>query len=113
MQKWLRDFTVLRGYSHNICGLKQDRKIEQLCHYISNLGFTFCCLQETWLKGDYLSQVLTSHSDKPSRCLLFHHGQPKQEGCGSGGVVTILGPEGGKAWQLAGSPDPICGDLVE
>eukprot|EP00957_Ditylum_brightwellii_P192796 14679612-Ditylum_brightwellii.AAC.1 len=42
---------------------------------------------------------------------MFHHGQPKQVGRGSDGVGILLGPLGGKAWQLASSPDPIRGNL--
>jgi exonuclease III len=43
----------------------------------------------------------------PCKCTLFKHGPEKQEGRGSGGVAILLSPQGTKAWEKAGSPDPI------
>eukprot|EP00957_Ditylum_brightwellii_P101055 7701861-Ditylum_brightwellii.AAC.2 len=49
---------------------------------------------------------------QPVQCLFFHHGQPQQQGRGSGRTIIFLEPKGKAAWQLAGSPDPVYDNLV-
>eukprot|EP00957_Ditylum_brightwellii_P182598 13908643-Ditylum_brightwellii.AAC.1 len=61
-----------------------------------------------------LAQAIeTSHLGTPSNCLFFHHGQPVQEGRGSGGVGILLGSGGKTAWKQAGSPESIRGELIK
>eukprot|EP00957_Ditylum_brightwellii_P055105 4177026-Ditylum_brightwellii.AAC.1 len=105
---------MLHGYSHNVNGLKttQDDKLENLANALAGDDITFCCLQETWLSGDTLKQIEVSKDSKQAMCIFFHHGQPHQNGRGSGGVGILLRPKGKTAWQLASSPEQIQGDLI-
>eukprot|EP00957_Ditylum_brightwellii_P192903 14687927-Ditylum_brightwellii.AAC.1 len=90
----------------------QDDKLANLANAITENNITFCCIQETWLSGNTLNQIKVSKDLKPAQCFFFHHGQLVQKGCGSGGVGTLLGPKGKTAWQLAGSPEPVRGNLI-
>eukprot|EP00957_Ditylum_brightwellii_P054211 4106100-Ditylum_brightwellii.AAC.1 len=114
-KKWHCNITVLQGYNHNVNGLKQDLKIEQLCQAFWDDNIDFGCLQETWLSGDYRREIKnkSKHDDKLHLCFFFHHGQPIQQDRGSGGVAILLGGKGIQAWKNAGSPDAIRGDLID
>eukprot|EP00957_Ditylum_brightwellii_P135268 10314265-Ditylum_brightwellii.AAC.1 len=83
-------------------------KLERLSHHIANNNIEFVCIQETWLSGSgHPKTVGTTTHNIPCKCILFKHGPEKQEGHGSGGVTILLSPQGTKAWEKAGSPDPI------
>eukprot|EP00957_Ditylum_brightwellii_P165676 12612502-Ditylum_brightwellii.AAC.1 len=75
--------------------------MERLAQAVLKSNVDFCCLQETWLSGDYRCQIEMSHLGTPSNCLFFHHGQPVQEGRGSGGVGILLGSGSRTAWKQA------------
>ena len=118
------DFNTFTGISYNVQGLKQDQKLEELALYIANNKIDFLCLQETWLCGSEpqdITTALTSKSPNPTnpnstiltKCTLFQHAQETQPGRGSGGVGIMLSPSGLKAWERAGSPDPILMPLIE
>ena len=107
-QKRLNEHTTLTGISYNVRGLKHIYKLERLSHYIANNNIDFVCIQETWLSGSGPPKTVDTTTHKiPCKCTLFKHGPEKQEGRGSGGVVILLSPQGTKAWEKAGSPDPI------
>eukprot|EP00957_Ditylum_brightwellii_P184430 14047764-Ditylum_brightwellii.AAC.1 len=74
----------------------RDDKLENFTSSIAEKDITFCCIQETQLSRDDLFQIETSKNSRLAFCIVFHHGQPRLVGHGSGGVGILIGPLGKK-----------------
>mmetsp|Transcript_13948 Transcript_13948/g.19962 ORF Transcript_13948/g.19962 Transcript_13948/m.19962 type:complete len:166 (-) Transcript_13948:9-506(-) len=102
--KRLRDFAKFTLISHNVNGLKQPEKLEILSRQLITDSIDVMCLQETWRDGKFTVDIPTKDNNT---CTFIHYGPDTQTSSrGSGGVGFLLGPEGRKAWILAGSHPP-------
>ena len=91
-----------RMMTQNARGLKRPHKLESVIDLMCEKNIQVCCMQETWLIGDWQKMI--------NGYMVFHHGLDNQT-CnrGSCGVLIILSPLLIKAWEREGSLPPLTG----
>ena len=88
-------------HTQNVRGLTSSVKFESLIDRMIQLNMHACCVQETWLIGNWTRKIQDFY--------VFHHNydEKKKKGRVTGGVAIILSPRGVEAWKDAGSLPPI------
>ena len=85
----------LRFASENVCGLKRDIKLEEICLSMLKHKTFATALQETWREG---YEELSLRNNK-----FILKGPPAQSGRGKRGMGIVLSPQANLAWNSAGN----------
>ena len=94
------DSLKLSILSQNVCGLKDDSKLEYIIDKMKEREISIALLQETWLIGDF-SKTINGFQ-------MIHHGLKKMSSNrGERGVAIILSPSIIDAYKSAGESPPL------